>query len=109
MAGWEKIRNEGDKGGEIMKKLICEICGNQFEAEHSRSWGNYCKECAGWLRALKWGPFQDHHASYEKLGMTFAYLIKKGELKEEDFIHGLIQGIKRNLIDKGSLTVARLL
>jgi len=78
-----------------MEELKCEICGKKFEAAYSRKWGNHCKECAEWLRVLKWGPNQDHDANYEKLGMAIAYLIKKGKLKEENFIHGLIEGIKK--------------
>ena len=77
-----------------MKTLLCEICREKFEAAHSRPRGDHCEECAVWLRALTWGPFQDHHANYEKLGMTIAYLIKKDELKEKDFIHGLIKGVR---------------
>jgi len=78
-----------------MKKLRCEVCGEEFEAAHSRGWGDHCEICAGWLRALTWGPFQDHHANYEKLGMAITYLVKKNELKEEDFIHGLTKGIRK--------------
>ena len=77
-------------------KLRCKICGEEFEAGHSRSWGEHCRICAGWLRALTKGPFQKYDAHYEKLGMTIAYLVKKGELKEKDFIHGLIKGIRES-------------
>ena len=76
-------------------KVICEICGGEFQAQRSRQYGNRCENCAGWLRALKMGPVQEPDADYEKLGMVIAYLIKRGELKEKDFIHGLIQGIKK--------------
>ena len=35
-----------------MKRLTCDVCGKQFDATKSRSWGSHCERCAGWLRAL---------------------------------------------------------
>ncbi len=70
-------------------RLKCEICGEKFDATHSRSWGDHCSPCAGWIRALAKGPFQNFTADYQRLGMVVAYLIKKNELKEDDFIHGV--------------------
>ena len=76
-------------------RLTCEICGEEFEAAHSRSWGAHCETCAGWLRALTEGPFQEGRPNREKLGMTIAYLVKKGKLRENDFIHGLVKGVSK--------------
>ena len=76
-------------------RITCQICGDEFQAQHARPHGDHCEECAGWLRALTWGPYQEHEANYEKLGMTIAYLVRKGDLKEKDFIRGLIKGIRK--------------
>ena len=84
-------------------KLKCEVCGEKFDATHSRSWGDHCNLCAGWLRALAKGPFQDYAADYRKLGMVVAYLIKRNELKEDDFIHGLVEGLRKKLVLQGEL------
>ena len=79
-----------------MKNLTCVICNEKFAAEHHRSWPDYCETCAEWLRALGKGPRQKgDEKDYTKLGITIAYLIKHDELKENDFIHGLIKGIRK--------------
>jgi len=85
-----------------MMKLKCEVCGEKFEATHSRSWGDHCNQCAGWLRALAKGPFQNFSADYQKLGTVVAYLIKKNELKEDDFVHGLIKGLRKKIVIQGN-------
>ena len=67
-----------------MKRLTCDVCGKQFDATKSRSWGSHCERCAGWLRALGQGPFQDHRAyekSYEELGAVMTLLIRQGKLR----------------------------
>lgn len=67
-----------------MRQLKCDICGKQFDAAKGRSWGNHCKGCAGWLRALGQGPFQDHPAYeryYNELGAVITLLIREGKLK----------------------------
>lgn len=67
-----------------MQQLTCDICGKQFDAAKSRSWGNHCKECAGWLRALGQGPSQDHRAYerfYKELGAVITLLIRQGKLR----------------------------
>ena len=83
-------------------KLRCEVCGEKFDATHSRSWGDHCSLCAGWLRALAKGPFQNYTADYQRLGMVVAYLIKKNELKEDDFVHGLIKGLRKKMLIQGN-------
>mgnify|MGYP001430897745 CR=1 FL=1 len=83
-------------------RLKCEICGEKFDATHSRSWGDHCSPCAGWLRALAKGPFQNFTADYQRLGMVVAYLIKKNELKEDDFIHGVIKGLRKKILMQGN-------
>ncbi len=83
-------------------KLKCEICGEKFDATHSRSWGDHCSPCAGWLRALDKGPFQSSTPDYQRLGMVVAYLIKKNELTEGDFIHGVIKGLRKKILIQGN-------
>lgn len=83
-------------------KLKCEICGEKFDAAHSRSWGDHCSPCAGWLRALAKGPFQSSTPDYQRLGMVVAYLIKKNELTEDDFIHGVIKGLRKKILIQGN-------
>ena len=58
-------------------KLTCEICGNEFQAQHARPHGDHCKKCAEWLRALKKGPLQeDPETDYEKLGNVMLTLLR---------------------------------
>ncbi len=78
-------------------RVTCDICGAGFRAQHARPHGNHCVTCAEWLRALKKGPYQEHpDANYEKLGVVIGHLLKGGELRERDFIRGLVKGIKKS-------------
>ena len=83
-------------------KLICEICGEKFEAVQSRPHGNHCKTCSGFLSVLDKGPYQSHdNENDEKFGMVVVYLLlkDKGEGGTGDlgkaFIQGLIKGIRK--------------
>ena len=67
-----------------MLKFICDVCGEQFEGVKSRRRGNHCEGCAGWMRALGQGPFQDHkyyENGYNKLGAVISLLFREGKLR----------------------------
>lgn len=91
-------------------KVKCEVCGEEIDSARRRPSGDYCYICGGWLPQLGKGPRQDnwlmpedkgrspeelHPVYYEKLGMVISYLVRSGKLREEDFVHGLIKGMRR--------------
>ena len=74
----------------------CDICGEDFISGRERRGPKHCRVCAEWLRSLGKGPFQTWAVDYEKLGMVIGYLVGTGKLGVEDFIAGVVSGIRQS-------------
>ena len=76
-------------------RYTCEGCGEVYQAGKEHEDPKHCKVCAGWLRDLGMGPRQKGGKDYRKLGLVIVHLVKEGKLGGDEFIGGLVEGIRK--------------